>query len=62
MRARRHEVGARSAKVSRSGSPRAISRTMSRRIASTAIAAIAVEYLKKSSCFRPTAVPLKRSA
>src|SRR4029077_12479725 len=45
--ARRQEVGARSAKVSRNGSPRAITRTMSNRTAATEIAAIAVEYLKK---------------
>jgi hypothetical protein len=47
--ARRHEPGARSAKVSRNGRPRAIRRTTSSRTASTEIATIAVEYLKKSS-------------
>jgi len=60
--ARRHEVGARRAKVSRNGRPRAISRTMTSRTASTEIAAMAVEYLKKSSAFRPMSVPLRRSA
>jgi len=60
--ARRHDVGARNAKVARSGSPRAIRTTMSSRTPSTEIAAIAVEYLKKSSGFRPTRVPLSRRA
>jgi hypothetical protein len=35
---------------------------MRRRTASTEIAAIAVEYLKKSSGLRPTRVPLSRRA
>jgi hypothetical protein len=41
--ARRHDVGRLSAKVSRKGSPRAMTRTMSRRIASTATVMMAVE-------------------